>query len=221
MKLYQKLEQQKSMPSEYKFAYSVLKRLAIIESCTAMNVAVSRKPNQAVQASCSSLHQSPAQTSLIIEIFADIANLATLIAKYCNLESGRLTAQEIKKQGSKSMQGILGRCKPYELEEKIDAYINKYSMNTLEHINNTQCLTQPEIIKEIILECYTRINEPELDLIITNMAGHLAALNAMTPAVTCDWVEVPSPTAANIGMFKPEIPELPAAAEARSICAIC
>lgn len=220
MKLYSKLQEQTSMPSEHKFAYAVLKRLSIIEACAALqhksagfvNMDESRL-QRSIQETCVSLGKKTEQTKLFLDIFKEIEALAGLISSSCSAQWSTTELAKLKKIGLESARTILPKFKDNQIVDAITTYVHTQSLKIVEQLDSDKCVNQSAIIKQTIIDCWPRIDMRALEHVIANIDRQTQALHT-TFKEDSEWVDL-----AVCSMFKPETQRAPEP-PVKSICSI-
>ena len=218
MKLHQALQQHRSMSAENKFAYAVLKRLSIIETCTAIGMDLTSALKPSVHDECRVQQKTAQQTQLIIAINQHTDEIAGLIKDACLQQWQDETPAKLKKIGQESATAVLSKFKYHQLKDKIVEYISKHSRKMIAHLGDAGCMEQVAIIQQIIIQCWPNIDTVAVEHALFDMASCINRLHEVPAATEAEdeWIQVP---ASQMGIFKPESPTI--VESISNTCSIC
>ena len=179
MKLFLKLQEQTSLPSDHKFVYSVLKRLCITEAFAANQFQPGKPSSQVTShdftASILTIsHENrytKATTQTINDIFLQIERLSQLIAEACFQDWVGKTQSQTKKIAITSAKSILPETKPHLYDMAVKNYLQIQSMKIIERLNTPSSITNLDIIKTTLIRSHPNINQNVLNEIMSSMTN--------------------------------------------------
>jgi len=189
MKLFLKLNDMVSLPSEQKFVYAVLKRLSVTESLAASQFQPAKPlapliyPNfmDSIKDIIKKNQYTEDHTQAIMAIFHQSDVIAQLIADVCFREWRDKTLGNVKKIAKLSTIAVLHASQNHLIEDAMRTYLKTHTIKILDRLNKPELITGIDTIKTTLTGCFPMIDQKELNTAILSMMQAIQCLQRLEP----------------------------------------